>query len=64
VLAYERSHQGQRLLCVFNFSAESASWSPPVAWQTATAHDIGLATAERQDQLLVLQPWGGWVAAH
>jgi alpha-glucosidase len=63
VLAYERSHQGQRLLCVFNFSAESATWPLPLDWQTATTHDIGLSSAERQDPLLVLPPWGGWVAS-
>jgi hypothetical protein len=67
VLAYERSPtiggHTQRLACVFNFSAQTATWPMPTGWVQASAHNLGLASATVQDQHLVLQPWGGWVAS-
>jgi alpha-glucosidase len=62
VLAYERSHEGQRMGCVFNFSPEPATWDLPAGWDRASAHDLGLAAAHTEGRRLVLQPWGGLVA--
>ena len=63
VLAYTRSHEGQRLGCVFNFSNQPATWDLPPGWGQAHPHDFGLQGALIQDQQLVLQPWGGLVAS-
>lgn len=63
VLAYTRSHEGQRLGCVFNFSDQPATWDLPPGWEQAHPHDFGLQGALIQDQQLVLQPWGGLVAS-
>jgi alpha-glucosidase len=62
VLAYTRSHEGQHLGCVFNFSDQPATWNLPPGWEQAHPHDFGLQGAHIQDQQLVLQPWGGLVA--
>ena len=66
VLAYERSHesngQRQHMGCVFNFSADEATWNLPESWANASAHPLGLAGAHIDGNRLVLQPWGGLVA--
>ena len=56
VLAYERRHGEERLLCVFNLSADSATWPVPAG---ATIQPSGLMGAEIQAGALQLKPWGG-----
>ena len=64
VLAYIRSCAGQRILCVFNFSAESAVWrldaSEGIAKVLAAS---GLTGAQWDGHDVQLQPWCGVFAA-
>jgi alpha-glucosidase len=63
VLAFVREHEGQRVLCVFNFSDRPATWAPPQACTNAQAlTGSGLTGAELHEACVDLQPWGGLFA--
>ena len=60
VLVFEREHQGQRVLCAFNFSEQPASLELPAAWQQArTLQGSGLTGAKNEGNRLHFEPWGG-----
>ncbi len=64
VLAYIRSCSQQRLLCVFNFSAEPAVWTLDAAHRvTSLLEDSGLTGAHWQGGEIHLSPWSGLFAA-
>jgi len=60
ILAFERSWNGERILCVFNFSNRDASQPVSNAWHSIDGHgfDAGL---ERENVLL--PPFGAWFGA-
>ena len=57
VLAFERSLEGERLLCVFNFSNTEAVQRIPQGWKTTDGH--GFRAVLEQGQLH-LPPFGAW----
>lgn len=58
-LSFVREHQGQRVLCVFNFSDRAAELDLPADWSQASVMDASGTTGVRvQDQRLHLEPWG------
>ena len=60
VLVFEREHQGQRVLCAFNFSDAPALIELPASWQQAqTLSGSGLAGGQHQGSALHFEPWGG-----
>ena len=60
LLVFEREHEGQRVLCAFNFSDTPASIELPAAWQQAhTLGGSGLTGATQQGSALRFEPWGG-----
>lgn len=60
LLVFEREHEGQRVLCAFNFSDTPASLELPAAWQQAhTLGGSGLTGATQQGSALRFEPWGG-----
>ena len=64
VLAFVREFDGQRVLCVFNFSDEAVNWRLPA--DSATAQPLAgspLEGAQLSAGELQLQPWGGMFAA-
>jgi alpha-glucosidase len=64
VLAFERAEGAQRLLCVFNFSAEALNWELPPEYATAQAlSDSPVPGGQIVTGTVVLQPWGGLVAS-
>lgn len=64
VLAYVREHDGQRLLCVFNFSDQSAQWDLPAGFESVSIDSgSGLSGARLEGSRLQLEPWGGLFAA-
>jgi len=64
VLAFEREHDGQRLLCAFNFSDQPLSWPLPAAWSAALAvAGSGLDGARIDAGQVHFEPWGGLFAA-
>ena len=60
VLAFEREHEGQRLLCAFNFSDRPAELTMPGGLQSTTEFtDNGLGAAIHvSTELLKLAPFG------
>ena len=63
VLAFEREHEGQRMLCVFNFSDQAASLALPAEWAAATVHSNGLTGAQVSSDTVSLTPWAGvWLS--
>jgi alpha-glucosidase len=61
VLAFERSHAGQCVLCVFNFSDTAVDWPlPPVHDGTQALEGSGLEGALLIEGYVALQPWGGY----
>ncbi len=63
VLAFVREHDGQRVLCVFNFSDRTAHWALPASCASARVlAGHGLAGATLTDGAVALQPWGGLLA--
>jgi len=61
VLAYERSHVGQCVLCVFNFSDTAVDWPlPPAHYGTQSLEGSGLQGALLIEGYVALQPWGGY----
>jgi alpha-glucosidase len=60
VLAFVRTHKAQQVLCVFNFSADTVSYSLPAEWlQADVLEGSGLQGAKRSAHGLELTPWGG-----
>ena len=60
VLVFEREHQGQRVLCAFNFSDAPALIELPASWQQAhTLSGSGLAGGQHEGSALHFEPWGG-----
>ena len=57
VLAFERSWNGDRVLCVFNFSNREASQPISSRWRSADGH--GFDAISGQEQIL-LPPFGAW----
>lgn len=65
VLAFVREHEGQRLLCLFNFSAQAAQWALTDEYRQAKAVPGSVFQGASVDPTQVhLQPWGGWLAAY
>jgi alpha-glucosidase len=61
VLAFERSHAGQCVLCVFNFSDVAVDWPlPPAHYGTQALEGSGLQGALLIEGYVALQPWGGY----
>ena len=64
VLAYVRESDGQRVLCVFNFSDQPAVMSLPTALGAAALlQQSGLQGATLQQGAVHCAPWGGLFAA-
>ncbi len=65
VLAYQRKHEGQTLLCVFNFSGKKASLELPAAWKKQAVIDTssGITGATLSRGRVQLAPYGGAVIA-
>ncbi|MDO4636717.1 MAG: alpha-glucosidase family protein [Lautropia sp.] len=64
ILAYERTYADQHVLCVLNFSPESASFRLPKRWTDSVLDTrCGLAGAVLDDDLLLLAPYGGAILA-
>ena len=60
VLAYVRTCETQRVLCVFNFSDAMANWEiPPQCAEASELRGSGLAGARVDGRSLQLAPWGG-----
>jgi alpha-glucosidase len=60
VLAYVRSNTTERVLCVFNFSAEPARFALSADFSRGcTLMDMGLAGAQIVDNAVALAPWAG-----
>ncbi|WP_137894696.1 alpha-glucosidase family protein [Ramlibacter sp. 2FC] len=64
VLAYLREHEGQRLLCAFNFSDRPAQWALPAGLESARIEaGSGLGGARIEGTNVHLEPWSGLFAA-
>jgi alpha-glucosidase len=61
VLAFERSWNGERILCVFNFSNQAASQPISIPWRSMDGH--GFNAVLEQDEIL-LPPFGVWFGVH
>jgi alpha-glucosidase len=60
VLAYVRTDDAQRILCLFNFSEASANWVIPDAWVVRTVLlKSGLSGATLVERHVHFEPWGG-----
>ncbi len=57
ILAFERSLEEERLLCVFNFSNRDAVQKIPRGWKTIDGHGFRAAVEHEQ---LHLPPFGAW----
>jgi alpha-glucosidase len=57
VLAFERYWEGERLLCVFNFSNREVSQSVSSDWRPIDGHGFGAPIEGHQ---LILSPFGAW----
>jgi len=57
VLAFERSLDGERILCVFNFSNREASQPASRPWRSIAGQDFGATIKGEQ---IVLPPFGTW----
>jgi alpha-glucosidase len=66
VLAFVREADGQRIVCVFNFSDRAVTWDLPlgIAQTATTLTEGGLTGAVLQDSQVVCEPWGGLWAAY
>ncbi len=61
VLAFERSHAGECVLCVFNFSDVAVDWPlPPGHYGSQALQGSGLDGALLIEGYVALQPWGGY----
>ncbi|MDO4904343.1 MAG: alpha-glucosidase family protein [Lautropia sp.] len=61
ILAYQRKHPEQTLLCVFNFSGKKATLELPAAWKKDAfiEEDSGVQGARISRGRVVLAPYGG-----
>lgn len=60
VLAFVRHHEGQRMLCAFNFSAQPAQLPISSDWQAANVvQGSGLTGAHKLPASLQFEPWSG-----
>jgi glycosidase len=60
MLAFVREHLGVKVLCVFNFSAETALFDLPQEFAGAVElPGSGLSGGYLQDKCVQLTPWGG-----
>jgi alpha-glucosidase len=60
VLAFVREHQGEQVLCAFNFSAQPAALPLPGVWAKASVlPGSGLSSTGPEHGQLNLEPWGG-----
>ncbi|EKV32584.1 Maltodextrin glucosidase [Caenispirillum salinarum AK4] len=59
VLAFEREHDGARLVCAFNLGAEPATVAVPAGSTAAEGHGW-TATAPDADGVVRLDGWGAW----
>jgi alpha-glucosidase len=66
VLAFVREANGQRIVCVFNFSDRAVAWDLPfgIAQTATTLTEGGLTGAVLQGDQVVCEPWGGLWAAY
>ena len=63
VLAFTRSHEGQRIVCVFNFSGQPAKWQTPADMGSLQpVEGSGLGGATVTGTTVDLAPWGGLFA--
>ena len=63
VLAYIRSADEQRMLCVFNFSSEPTVWQVDAVCEIVSiAQTSGLTGAQWHNNEILLQPWAGLFA--
>ena len=63
VLAFTRSHKGQRIVCVFNFSGQPAKWQTPADMGSLQpVEGSGLGGATVTGTTVDLAPWGGLFA--
>ena len=60
VLAFERSWEGERILCVFNFSNGQASQSISPQWRALDGHGFDV---ELEPENVLLPPFGAWFGA-
>ena len=58
VLAFVREHQGERVLCAFNLSAQPAEWALPAGLALAQQLDSGIGGAQPAGAALQFAPWG------
>jgi alpha-glucosidase len=59
VLAFVRSEGAQKMLCVFNLSAQTLSWDIPQPCVPAQVLESGLTGASLHGTRIELQPWAG-----
>ncbi len=60
VLAFVREHEGERVLCAFNFSDKAAKLALPKAIKIADVLDeSGLSGAKPAGTTISFEPWGG-----
>lgn len=58
VLAYVREWQGDRMLCVFNFSEQRVQYELPTDWSSSDLIDgTGSSGVEKHNASLNMQPW-------
>jgi alpha-glucosidase len=63
VFAFVRSHGGERVFCLFNFSATPANYPlPPECKVARVLGDSGLAGASVRSNTVEMAPWGGMFA--
>jgi alpha-glucosidase len=64
ILSYVREHEGVKVLCVFNFSAQEAFFDIPNTYrQVLEISGSGLSGGLLRNNRLHLKPWGGWFAS-
>ena len=63
VLSLVREHEGQHLLCAFNFSDQVASLALPADWRPAELLDpsggLDSGSADVRPGVINFLPWGG-----
>lgn len=60
ILAYVRSDHSQRIICLFNMSETTATWSMPENYSLNNIlHESGLSGASVTGRQVHFEPWGG-----
>jgi alpha-glucosidase len=63
ILAYVRSDNSQRIICLFNMSKTPAAWSMPEMYSLKNIlHESGLSGASVTGRQVHFEPWGGLLA--